>query len=69
MGQAPRRCLEFLSCRPKFPKGKEGTTFCPASVLLNKEDSLLFHKKNQQIMGNYLQKRITMDQSTALIRL
>lgn len=70
MGQTPRTCPEHLSRSPEFPKGKEGTTFSSASVLLNKENSWLFHKKKtRQIMGNYLQKCITMDQSTVLIRL
>lgn len=49
-------CSEFLSCSPKFPKGNQGTTFSSASVLLNKENSLLFHKRNQTNNGKLFTK-------------
>lgn len=49
-------CPEYLSAGPEFPKGKEGTTFSSASVLLNRENGLLFHKKNQTNYGKLLTK-------------
>lgn len=55
-GAGSQRCPEFLSCSPEFPKGKEGTAFSSASVLLNKEKSLLFHRENQTNYGKLLRK-------------
>lgn len=61
LGQAPRRCPELLSCSPKPPRGEEEgccwkATLSSALVLLNKVDSLLFHKENQKNYGNFAQK-------------